>query len=633
MEALTKDCLQTSPFATNVTRAEFTALKPDFVWGSATSAYQVEGAASEFGRSPSIWDTFCIENPAGIVNGDTGFRGTDAYFKTKEDVQMMKKMGINAYRFSISWSRVLPGGRLNNGVNKEGVEYYNNLIDELILHGITPYVTLFHWDTPNCLEQEYLGFLDKKIICDFKSYVEFCFYEFGDRVVNWITLNEPANYSISGYDFGAFAPGRGAPGSGVGNAATEPYIVAHNLLLCHAAAVELYRKRFQASQGGKIGITLDAMYYLPLDPQKVEDKDAALRGLNFHFGWFMEPLFSGKYPDIMRKNAGDRLPKFTKEQAKLVKGAYDFLGLNYYCSNYATTAEATDVVSYSNDIKIHAQPDDLNGDPIGPHGGVYWFYSYPPGLYDLLMHIKRNYGDPVIKITENGWPDQTDNTMKIEDALVDNARIDYYDAHLQNVLKAMKDGVKVDGTGNTQGLDTKGMNFYYLSRREVVAFDSPYKDKQIGVRNFDTHYWLITCSPYTTDNLRRRLATTVFGHHRTCGQVSGTTEQGQLLEPYLETIISPLTQIVRSMTFEQCVKSNELLSLPECTVQYFRHMLPHSDALEVSQHPEAWEEILHHSFLILPEEHDIESQTDCFMKSESKTIAKEPEDSCLDPTI
>ncbi|KAI3765221.1 hypothetical protein L2E82_15249 [Cichorium intybus] len=364
MEALMKDCLQTSPFTTNVTRAEFTALKPDFVWGSATSAYQVEGAASEFGRSPSIWDTFCIQNPAGIVNGDTGFRGTDAYFKTKEDVQMMKKMGINAYRFSISWSRVLPGGRLNNGVNKEGVDYYNNLIDELILHGITPYVTLFHWDTPNCLEQEYLGFLDKKIICDFKSYVEFCFYEFGDRVANWITLNEPANYSISGYDFGAFAPGR--------------------------------------------GITLDAMYYLPLDPQKVEDKDAARRGLNFHFGWFMEPLFSGKYPDIMRKNAGDRLPKFTREQAKLVKGAYDFLGLNYYCSNYATTAEATDVVSYSNDIKIHAQPDDLNGDPIG-------------------------------------WPDQTDNNMKIEEALVDNARIDYYDAHLQNVLKAMKDGVKVDG--------------------------------------------------------------------------------------------------------------------------------------------------------------------------------------------
>ncbi|KAL4588844.1 hypothetical protein LXL04_001741 [Taraxacum kok-saghyz] len=445
MESLKKDCLQTSPFTSITTRAEFTELKPKFVWGSSTSAYQIEGASSQFGKGPSIWDEFCIENPASIFDGETGSNGTDAYFKTKEDVQTMKKMGMTAYRFSLSWSRLLPGGRVNNGVNKEGVDYYNNLINELILHGITPYVTLFHWDTPNCLEKEYMGFLDKKIICDFKSYVGFCFWEFGDRVVNWITLNEPANYAISGYDLGVFPPGRGVAGSGVGNGGTEPYIVTHNLLLCHAAAVELYRERFQASQGGKIGITLDATYFLPLDPQKVEDKDAALRALNFHFGWYMEPLFSGKYPDIMRKNVGDRLPEFTVEEAKLLKGAYDFLGLNYYCSNYATTAVPTDVVSYSNDINVLTQADDLNGDPIGPQGGASWFYSYPSGLYEWLMYIKSTYGDPSITITENGWPDKTDNTMKIQEALVDNARIEYHDAHIQNVLKAMKDGVNVDG--------------------------------------------------------------------------------------------------------------------------------------------------------------------------------------------
>ncbi|CAH1423772.1 unnamed protein product [Lactuca virosa] len=437
--------VQSSPSTNKMSRADFTELESDFTWGAATSAYQIEGAASEYGRSPSIWDTFCIEKPAAIANGDSGINGVNSYFKIKEDVQMLKKMGLNAYRFSISWSRILPGGRLNNGINKEGVDYYNNLINELIHNGITPYITIWHWDTPNCLEQEYLGFLDEKIIRDFKGYAEFCFWEFGDRVVNWITMNEPANYAISGYEFGIFAPGRGAQGSNIGNAATEPYTVAHNLLLCHATVVELYRQKFQESQGGKIGITLDAAYLEPLDLQKVEDREAALRGMDFHFGWFMEPCFSGKYPDTMIKNVGDRLPKFSKEQTKLLKGSYDFLGLNYYISQYATTAEPTNVVSYSNDTMVRQQPFDLKGKPIGPQGGVSWFYSYPPGFYKLLVHIKHTYGNPLINITENGWPDATNYNLKMEEALVDNERIDYHDAHLKNMLQAMKDGVRVVG--------------------------------------------------------------------------------------------------------------------------------------------------------------------------------------------
>ncbi|KAI3501485.1 hypothetical protein L1887_29355 [Cichorium endivia] len=328
--------------------------KPDFVWGVATSAYQIEGAASEGGRGQSIWDVFCRNYPDAIVNGDNGNNGTNSYYKYKEDVQMMKTMGVNAYRFSISWTRIFPGGRPTNGVNKEGVDYYNNLINELILCGITPYITLFHWDTPETLEEEYMGFLSEKIIYDFTTYAGFCFWEFGDRVKNWITINEPQSYASGGYANGTFAPGRGK--DGVGDPGTEPYIVAKNLLLSHASAVDLYRKRFQKRQGGKIGITLNAAFYEPLNPEKQEDKDAAIRAIDFFFGWFMEPLFSGKYPGAMIKYVtGGRLPEFTVEQANLIKGSYNFLGLNYYTSYYATTTKASQVPSYETDSVVHQQ--------------------------------------------------------------------------------------------------------------------------------------------------------------------------------------------------------------------------------------------------------------------------------------
>ncbi|CAI9274603.1 unnamed protein product [Lactuca saligna] len=418
--------------------------KPDFVWGAATSAYQIEGAASKGGRGESIWDVFCHNNPDAIVNGDNGNNGTNAYFKYKEDVQMMKKMGLNAYRFSISWTRIFPGGKPNNGINKEGIDYYNNLINELILCGITPYVTLFHWDTPETLEEEYMGFLSEKIIYDFTIYAGFCFWEFGDRVKNWITINEPHSYASSGYADGIFPPGRGK--DGVGDPGTEPYIVAKNLLLSHASVVNLYRQKFQKKQGGKIGITLNTVFCEPLNPEKQEDKDAALRAIDFMFGWFMEPLFSGKYPDTMIAYVtGGRLPEFTAEEAKSIKGSYDFLGLNYYTSYYATTAKPSQVPSYVTDSNVHQQPEGLDGKPIGPQGGSDWLYSYPLGFYKILQHIKRTYGDPLIFITENGWPDKNSDQIGIGAACVDTQRIDYHNAHLQKLRDAIRDGVRVEG--------------------------------------------------------------------------------------------------------------------------------------------------------------------------------------------
>ncbi|KAK1427313.1 hypothetical protein QVD17_15996 [Tagetes erecta] len=354
-------------------------------------------------------------------------------------------MGLNAYRFSLSWSRILPGGKLKLGINQEGVDYYNNLINELLANDIEPFVTLWHWDTPNVLEAEYMGFLSDKIVYDFVNYAEFCFWEFGDRVKYWATLNEPYFYAKKGYALGTFPPRRGVDGE-PGDPGTEPYIVGRNLLLSHAHAVNLYRQRFQASQRGTIGITLNTRFYEPLNSELQDDIDAARRGIDFMFGWFMEPLFSGNYPSTMIKNVtDDRLPKFTKQQSKLLKGSYDFIGVNYYVSWYAKTAPATDIVSLLTDNKVHEQPGNLNGIPIGIKGGVDWFYSYPPGFYKLLVHIKDTYGDPLIYITENGWADKTDNTKTIEEGRVDPERIDYHHKHLQNLQYAISAGVRVKG--------------------------------------------------------------------------------------------------------------------------------------------------------------------------------------------
>ncbi|WRX33948.1 Glycoside hydrolase family 1 - like 10 [Theobroma cacao] len=243
----------------------------------------------------------------------------------QEDVQLMVDIGLDAYRFSISWSRLIPNGR--GPVNMKGLQYYNNLIDELIRNGIQPHVTLHHADLPLALEDER----------DFTSYADVCFREFGDRVLHWTTLNEGNVFVLGGYDLG-FQPPRRCSATlplncSKGNSSTKPYMAAHNILLAHAAVAKLYKKKYQDKQHGLIGLNLFNYWFVPLT-NTTEDIIAAQRANDFYVGWFMHPLVYGDYPSLMKKTAGSRMPAFTNIESNQVKGSFDFIGLNYYLTMY-----------------------------------------------------------------------------------------------------------------------------------------------------------------------------------------------------------------------------------------------------------------------------------------------------------
>ncbi|KAL5156787.1 Cyanogenic beta-glucosidase [Glycine soja] len=383
-----------------------TSFPKGFIFGAGSASYQYEGGANEGGKGPSIWDTFTHKYPDKIVDRSNGDVANDQYHHYKEDVGIMKYMNLDAYRFSISWSRILPKGKLNGGINQEGVKYYNNLINELIANGLQPFVTLFHWDLPQALEDEYGGFLNPRIINDFQDYAELCFKEFGDRVKYWVTLNQPYTYSTGGYANGVKAPGRCSkwlnPKCTAGDSGTEPYLVSHHQLLAHAAVVQVYKRKYQASQNGVIGITLVSHWFVPISNNKL-DQNAAERAIDFMLGWFLEPLTTGNYPQSMRSLVGKRLPKFSKQQTKSILGSFDFIGLNYYTSNYAIHEPQLRNAkpNYLTDFQAKLTTQ-RNGIPIGSNAASSWLYVYPKGIQELLLYVKKKYDNPLIYITENG---------------------------------------------------------------------------------------------------------------------------------------------------------------------------------------------------------------------------------------
>ncbi|KAJ9174479.1 hypothetical protein P3X46_013117 [Hevea brasiliensis] len=477
--ALAKLALMADCVPENFNRTYF---PDDFIFGTATSAYQIEGAANISGKGPSVWDTFTHEYPERIKDHSTGDVAVDFYHRYKENIQNVKSMGFNAFRFSISWPRVIPSGRRREGVNEEGIKFYNSVINETINQGLQPFVTIFHWDTPQALEDKYRGFLSRNIVEDYRDYADLLFEKFGDRVKFWMTFNEPWSLSGFSYDDGVFAPGRCSSWVNrqcrAGNSATEPYIVAHHLLLAHSAAVQLYRGKYKETQNGQIGITIFTFWFEPLS-NRAEDIEASKTALDFMFGLWMDPLTYGRYPRIVRDLAGDRLLNFTEEETHLLRGSYDFLGLQYYTSYYAKPNAPVDPdhIRYKTDSHITETPYDYDGNLIGPQAYSSWFYIFPKGIRHLLNYTKDTYNDPVIYITENGVDNLKTEIDKageenITAALKDEFRIDYYRKHMWNALGSLKDyHVNLKGYFAWSYLDNFEWNIGYTSRFGLYYVD------------------------------------------------------------------------------------------------------------------------------------------------------------------
>ena len=402
----------------------------DFVWGSATSSYQIEGAWNVDGRGPSIWDAFC-QIPGKVLDNDTGNIACDHYNKMKEDVALMKAMGLKAYRFSISWSRILPQGR--GEVNEKGIQFYSDLIDELLANDIEPWITLYHWDLPLALQLEMDGWLNKDIADVFTDYANLCFERFGNRVKNWITFNEAWVVAILGYGQGVFAPGR------ISN--SEPYLAGHHILIAHAKTVKLYRENFQPKQKGKIGITNNCDWREPLTDSK-EDKEAAERALEFFIAWFTDPIYFGHYPQCMVERLGERLPEFTEEEKQMLVGSTDFFGLNHYTTMMASEAKEIEQGSvYGNGGLSEDQDVNLSLDPTWELTEMKWAVV-PWGCRKLLEWISERYDYPDIVITENGCA--YDDKL-INGEVDDRKRIEFFEGYLEECSKAISNGVKLTG--------------------------------------------------------------------------------------------------------------------------------------------------------------------------------------------
>ncbi|CAN1339270.1 Putative beta-glucosidase 41 [Linum perenne] len=397
----------------SISRAHF----PDgFIFGTASSAYQFEGAATEGNKGASIWDTF-TRKPGRILDFSNADVAVDQYHRFQDDIGLMKDLGMDAYRFSISWPRIFPNG--TGKLNPEGITYYNKLIDGLLEKGIQPYVTLYHWDLPQMLQDRYGGWLSKKIIEDFEHYANTCFKAFGDRVKNWITFNEPHNFAIQSYDFGIQAPGRcsilGHMFCKEGNSSSEPYIVAHHILLSHAAVYHSYQSHFKVFLASNL-----------IDPYLL----------------FLDPIFFGRYPLSMRKLAGERVPEISSEMAKLIMRSVDFVGLNHYTTSYVRN----DRSGFQKLILQDASTDSAvitsshrNGIAIGEKAASSWLRIVPWGIRKLMNHVKDKYGNPLAIVTENGMDDPNSPFISREKALQDEKRIEYHRDYLSNLSASIRE--------------------------------------------------------------------------------------------------------------------------------------------------------------------------------------------------
>jgi beta-glucosidase len=427
---------------------------PDgFVWGSATAAYQIEGAADVDGKGPSVWDTFS-HAPGNVRGGDTGDIACDSYRRYREDVALMASLGLKAYRFSISWPRVQPGGR--GPANQKGLDYYRALLDELAAHGIAATVTLYHWDLPQEL-QDAGGWPVREVAERFAEYAALCAQALGDRVTRWITLNEPQVVANNGYRHGQHAPGLRDDSAA---AATT-----HHLLLGHGLATQALR----AAGAAEVGITLDLHPIRVLGDSRLGDVEAARLITDAVVnGIYLEPVLHGRYPAPAPASLLPPPALIADGDLTTISQPLDFLGVNYYSPIFLRAGDPADLRRNEERSRIGVpgvveyRPGELERTTMG------WLVD-ADGLYDLLQEVSKQAPGLPLYITENGRA--AEDYVNPQGQVDDIERVRYLNSHLEAAARAIKDGVSLAGYFVWSLMDNFEWAWGYQKRFGIVYVD------------------------------------------------------------------------------------------------------------------------------------------------------------------
>jgi len=414
----------------------------DFVWGTATASYQIEGAVHEDGRGPSIWDTFS-RTPGKVKNGDTGDIACDSYHRYEEDIALLKELGVTAYRLSIAWPRILPQG--TGAVNQAGLDYYGRVIDALLAAGIEPCVTLYHWDLPQAL-QDQGGWANRATIEAFARYAEIVFHTFNGKVKQWITFNETWCVSFLSNYLGAHAPG---------NKDLQLAItVAHHCMVAHGETVKLFRK---LGIQGQIGTTHNLYWFEPYTNSS-EDRAAAQRMRGWNNEWFMDPTFKGEYPAFLVewfRAKGAEVP-IQPGDMETISQPIDFIGVNFYSGGYGRYKQG------EGDFDCEEVQVGFDKTYIG-------WNVYPDGLYNVLKWVHDTYGDTPIYITENGAC--SDDVLEADGQVHDEQRVDYFRKHFIQCHRLIASGVPLRGYFAWSLLDNFEWAEGYSKRFGIVYTD------------------------------------------------------------------------------------------------------------------------------------------------------------------
>ena len=412
-----------------------------FLWGAATSAYQVEGSPLADGAGPSIWQRFS-HSPGLTSNNETGDVACDHYRRYESDVALMQELGLTAYRFSVSWSRVLPEGR--GRVNAKGLGFYERLVDALLARGIAPNVTLYHWDLPAALDDRG-GWLNPDVADWFADYARVMYRALGDRVPMWATLNEPWVVTDGGYLHGALAPGH--------KNLFEAPIASHNLMRSHGAAVQAYRA--EAKQKIGLVVNLEPKYPASNEPADVEAMRRADAYMNRQY---LDPAMLGSYPEEMTEIFGEAWPEFPDADLKLIRQPIDFLGVNYYTRN-VTAFDPLRAPLLSTGVRQKHRTYTETGWEV-----------FPEALTRVLLWVKERYGDIPLYVTENGAAFY-DPPKTIDGRIDDPLRVEYYRQHIRACHEAIRQGVDLRGYFAWSLMDNYEWSLGYSKRFGIVHVD------------------------------------------------------------------------------------------------------------------------------------------------------------------